>query len=228
MTPQDALAALEQLGDAEKAVEMEAYHKIERRYLGVPSGTLDAHAKDWRQTLSLLDRLSLAQGLWETDVFEARITAAKLLTQARIRPDDTPAWDMIQSWVPEFDSWAIADAVSSAGSRRLIADPMRLDVVEGWTTSDHLWTQRAALVMTLPWTKQSHPKPTELEARERILVWAAGYVANPEWFIQKAIAWWLRDLSKRDPERVRAFVTVHCDKMSKFARTEAQRLLKPA
>jgi len=228
MTPQDALAALEQLGDAEKAVEMEAYHKIERRYLGVPSGTLDAHAKDWRQTLSLLDRLSLAQGLWETDVFEARITAAKLLTQARIRPDDTPAWDMIQSWVPEFDSWAIADAVSSAGSRRLIADPMRLDVVEGWTTSDHLWTQRAALVMTLPWTKQSHPEPTELEARERILVWAAGYVANPEWFIQKAIAWWLRDLSKRDPERVRAFVTVHGDKMSKFARTEAQRLLKPA
>jgi len=31
MTPQDALVALEQLGDADKAVEMAAYHKIERR-----------------------------------------------------------------------------------------------------------------------------------------------------------------------------------------------------
>ena len=228
MTPQDALAALEQLGDPEKAVEMAVYHKVARRYLGVPNATLDAHAMEWRRTLPLADRLSLAQGLWDTDVFEARIAAAKLLTQARIRPDDTPAWDMIQSWVPNFDSWAIADAVCSAGSRRLIADPTRLDMVEAWTTSDHMWTQRAALVMTLPWTKQAHAKPAELEARERVLDWAVSYIENPEWFIQKAIASWLRDLSKRDPERVQAFLELHGEKMSKFARTEAQRLLKPA
>lgn len=228
MTPQDALAALEALGDPAKAPEMAAYHKVPRRYLGVPTGILDAQATEWRRALSLEARLSLAQGLWETDIYEARITAAKLLTQARIRPDDTPAWDMIQSWVPDFDSWAIADAVSGAGSRRLIADPDRLITVEAWTTSEHMWTRRAALVMTLPWTKQTHPKPAELEARDRILGWAAGYAENSEWFIQSSIASWLRDLSKRDPERVAQFINAHGDKMSDFSRKEAMRLLKSA
>jgi 3-methyladenine DNA glycosylase AlkD len=81
--------------------------------------------------------------------------------------------------------------------------------------------------MTLPWTKQTHPKPAEIRARERILEWAARDAAHPEWFMQKAIAWWLRDLSKRDPERVKKFLELHGAKMRKFAQKEARRLLKP-
>ena len=50
--------------------------------------------------------------------FEARLAAAKLLTQARIRPDQE-AWDLIKSWVPDFDSWAIADHACMAGQRRV-------------------------------------------------------------------------------------------------------------
>ena len=44
--------------------------------------------------------------------------------------------------------------------------------------------------MTLPWTKQNHPKPADLAIREKVLGWAAGYVTDHDWFIQKAIAWW--------------------------------------
>ena len=109
--------------------------------------------------------MDLADALWRTDIFEARVAAAKLLTQARLRPDDGPAWELIASWVPDFDSWAIADHACIAGQKRLIADPSRLDTVERWTRSDHLWTRRAALVITLPWTKQNNPKPEELAAR---------------------------------------------------------------
>ena len=129
------------------------------------------------------------------------------------------------SWVPGFDAWAIADHASIAGQKRLVWDPSRLDQVEGWTTSPHMWTRRAALVMTLPWTKQNHPKPAELEARDRILGWAATYVTDPEWFIQKAIGWWLRELSKHDPDRVRLFIAQHGDQMKPFARKEALRKL---
>ncbi len=72
---------------------------------------------------------------------------------------------------------------------------------------------------------ERNPKPPELEARDRILGWAARYVTDPEWFIQKAVAWWLRDLSKRDPDRTRAFLANHGDAMKPFARKEAARLL---
>jgi 3-methyladenine DNA glycosylase AlkD len=48
-----------------------------------------------------------------------------------------------------------------------------------------------------------------------------------DWFIQKAIAWWLRDLSKHDPARTRTFLAAHGDRLKPFARTEAARLLSP-
>ena len=86
----------------------------------------------------------------------------------------------------------------------------------------------AALVITLPWCKQRNAKPAELEARERILGWAAAYVPDRDWFIQKAVAWWLRDLSKRDPDRVRAFLAEHGAAMKPFARKEAGKYLPPA
>jgi 3-methyladenine DNA glycosylase AlkD len=219
MTPETALAELGH--DAQKAVEMAAYHKLDRPYLGVANPVIDAAVKSWRAQIDLNTRLSLAAGLWDTNIHEGRVAAAKLLTQARIRPDDTGAWDLIYSWVPTFDAWAVADHASIAGQKRLVANPARLDHVEEWTGSDHMWTRRAALVMTLPWTKQNNPKPHELAARDRILGWAAGYVTDHTWFIQKAIAWWLRDLSKHDPDRVRQFLHIHADNMKPFAVKEA-------
>jgi 3-methyladenine DNA glycosylase AlkD len=226
MTPEAALAELEARAEPGRAEGMAAYHKAPRRYLGVPNPELDALATGWRRALDVPARVALADALWQTDIHEARIAAAKLLTQARLRPD-AGAWALIASWVPDFDAWAIADHACMAGQRRLVADPSRLDEVEGWTRSEHMWTRRAALVITLPWTKQNHPAPGDLAIRDRVLGWAASYVDDPQWFIQKAVAWWLRDLSKHDPERTRAFLAEHGEKMKPFARKEAAKYLRP-
>ncbi|SFL92673.1 3-methyladenine DNA glycosylase AlkD [Shimia aestuarii] len=220
----EALAQLRAHVEPGRAEQMAAYHKQTRPVIGVPNTATNDLTKHWRQVLSVPDRVALADALWRTDIFEARIAAAKLLTQARLRPDDA-AWALIQSWVADFDSWAIADHACMAGQKRLTADPARIDAVETWTQSPHMWTRRAALVITLPWTKQNFPKPRELEVRDRVLGWAAGYVDDPEWFIQKAVAWWLRDLSKHDPDRTRAFLEKHGDRMKPFARKEAAKHL---
>ena len=221
MTPLDDLLAL---ADPAKAAEMAAYHKADRRYLGLSVPQIDLLADRWRAERTLDDRLALAADLWRTNIHEARIAAAKLLTQARIRPD-TGAWDLIQSWVPEFDAWAIADHASIAGQKRLVADPSRLDAIEAWVTSPHMWTRRAALVMTLPWTKQNHPKPEDEAVRDRVLGWCAALAGDPDWFIQKAVAWWVRDLSRHDAPRARAFLAAQGDRLKPFARNEAARHL---
>ncbi|SEW10119.1 3-methyladenine DNA glycosylase AlkD [Aliiroseovarius sediminilitoris] len=224
MTLDEALTALRAQVEEGRAESMAAYHKQTREVLGIPNPALNDLTKSWRQSLSIEDRVTLADELWQADIFEARIAAAKLLTQARLRPDEA-AWTLIQSWVADFDSWAIADHACMAGQKRLVADPARINTVESWTKSDHMWTRRAALVITLPWTKQNNPKPEELAIRDRVLGWASTYVDDPEWFIQKAIAWWLRDLSKHDPDRTRAFVEAHGDRMKAFARKEAGKYL---
>lgn len=211
--------------NTEKAEQMAAYHKADRPYLGVPNPVLNDLTKSWRRELDVSQRVDLARELWKTNIHEARLAAAKLLTQARIRPDED-AWTLLQSWLPSFDGWAVADHACMAMQKRLVAEPSRLDQAETWTRSDHMWTRRAALVATLPWTKQNHPKPEDLQRRDRILDWASGYVSDRDWFIQKSVGWWLRDLSKHDSKRVRVFLDLHGKHMKAFARREASKYLK--
>ncbi|MDX1781251.1 MAG: DNA alkylation repair protein [Thalassovita sp.] len=226
MTLDDALDALKALVEPGRAEGMAGYHKVPRTYLGIPNPDLNDLAKQWRRELSVEERVALARALWDTDIFEARLAAAKLLTQARIKPDQA-VWELIKSWLPDLDSWAIADHAMMAGQKRLQADPSRIDEIEEWTRSDSHWIRRAAMVITLPWTKQNHPKPQDVEIRERVLGWAGAYVNDPEWFIQKSVAWWLRDLSKHDPDRVITFLREHGKVMKPFARKEASKYLPP-
>jgi 3-methyladenine DNA glycosylase AlkD len=206
---------------------MQAYHKAQRPYLGVTVPQIEELTDRWRAERTLDDRLELAADLWRTNIHEARVAAAKLLTQARIRPDEA-AWDLIVSWVPDFDAWALADHASIAGQKRLVADPSRLDTVESWVASPHMWTRRAALVMTLPWTKQNFPKPQDLAIRSRVLGWCAALADDADWFIQKAIAWWIRDLSKHDMAAARGFLDASGKTLKPFARKEAARHMSDA
>ena len=220
MTLDEALDEIRLHVEPGRAEGVRGYMKVDRPYLGVAMPAINEITKTWRQRLSVDERVALADALWRTNIHEAMIAGTKLFVQARIRPDDA-VWMTIKSWLPDFDAWAIADHAMMAAQKRLVADPSRLDEVEEWTRSEAMWTRRAALVETLPWTKQNHPKPDEIAARERILGWAAGYVDDHDWFIQKSIAWWVRELSKHDPDRARSFLDAHGPKMKNFARKEA-------
>lgn len=224
------LDALRALADETRAAEMAAYHKTPRTYLGVSNPQIDALVQVWRAELDgnglgVPGRIDLAARLWQSDVFEARIAAAKLLTQARLRPDDA-AWDLIRSWVPQLDGWAIADHAMKAADRRLQADPARLDQVETWLEDPNPWVRRAALVATLPWTRLRNPKPDELAQRARLLDWLRRLADDRDNAIQKAIGSWLRDLSKHDPQQVRDWLEAHGARLKPVARSEAGRWLK--
>lgn len=224
MTGEEALAALEAGADSEKAAKMAAYHKAERRYIGLANGDIDALVAEWRAVLDVPGRVALADALWRSDIFEARVASSKLLTQARIK-DDEAVWRLLVDQVKEFNSWAIADHAAAAGSRRLVAAPHRLDEIEPWVSDENMWVRRAAFTFTLPWARQNHPGGDDLTRRERVLGWAAASVDDREWFIQKAIAWWLRTLSKHDAERVQAFLTEFGERMKPFAKREASKYL---
>jgi 3-methyladenine DNA glycosylase AlkD len=219
-----ALAQLHALADPTKAEAALAYHKAPRLYLGIAVPDIEPLVAAWRLAATLDQRLQLAADLWDTDIHEARVAAAKLLTQARIRPDDA-AWGLIATWVPQFDAWSLADHTCIAGQKRLVADPARLDLVETWLAHPNMWVRRATLVMSLPWTKQNHPTDADRAIRARVLGWCIALAPDRDWFIQKAIAWWLRDLSKHDAPLVSAFLEEHGPSLKSFARKEAAKYL---
>ena len=121
----DAVKQLHAKANPKKAAEMKNSIKIDRVYLGISNQELNNTYKGWRASTSTDDRIRLAADLWDSNIYEARIVAAKLLTQARIKNDEL-VWEEIVRWIPKLDHQTIADQVCSAGSRRLKENPTRL------------------------------------------------------------------------------------------------------
>jgi 3-methyladenine DNA glycosylase AlkD len=210
--------ALRALGSPERAGWEKAYQKSRWEHWGSPLPGMDLAIRETLGGLSQEQTLDLCRRLWREPVWDLKIVAGRILARKSIEPD-AEVWRFVTERLPDLDGWAVADNLADVAARCLLQDPSRLDVVETWIESPHLWTRRAALVFTLPWAKGGRDP-------ERMLGWAARLADDREWFIQKAVGWWLRELSKRDPERVRGFLTEHGRKLTGVARREATKYLK--
>ena len=214
----DALgAALRAVGGSERAAWDKGYHKSRWEHWGVPTPQMVLAIRQVTGTLDQAELLQLSGRLWRTPIWDLKIASIRLLANKAL-PLDERLWALVTQRMDDLDGWAVADNLADIAGRCLVADPSRLDVVEGWVESPHLWTRRASLVFTLPWTKAGRDP-------ERSLDWAARLKTDREWFIQKAIGWWLRELSKRDPERVRRFLADHGEALGGVARREAIKYL---
>ena len=214
---QRLVAALRAFADPARAEKEKSFQKSSWEHWGVALPKMDAAIRDTIADLAGRASLALAERLWREPTWDLKIVAGRILARPRVVPDGA-VWAFVTERLGELDGWAVADNLASVGSCCLLAAPARLDEVEAWVASPHLWTRRAALVFTLPWAKGDRDP-------ERMLGWAARLTSDREWFIQKAIGWWLRELSKRDPERVRRFLAEHGAAMKPFARREAEKYL---
>jgi len=198
------LDQLRALADPERAARLAARHKSGRETLGVTPAQLEPLVAEWRAARDIGGRVALARTLWDSNIHEARLAAARLLVQARMNPD-AEAWQTLVDWAPQLDGADIGDAVMSAVARRLVADPARLDQIADWAGSPNPWQRRSLLVATLPWAKMNNPKPGDLEVRERVLAWAMELSGDSHGAVRQAVQTWLHDLGKRDTARVAAW-----------------------
>jgi len=210
---------LQRLKNPERALADQRYHKSSREHWGIPVPECEKITRGLCKDLEDKDLLLLARSLWETNQFDLMVCAAKILNLKRLKP--SPAlWNTILFFLKQVDGWALEDHLAQAAGKCILADESLLDVLEKWTKHPNFWMRRAALVYTLPYAKPSRNP-------ERMLLWAGVYAKDPEWFIQKAIGWWLRDLGEHNPERVAAFLKVHWKDLQSVARKEATRKLSP-
>ena len=222
MNPESAqpfIKAVRELADPARAERDRQYHKSARPHWGINMPQLDGVVKRHVKQHPATGLLQLAQTLWDSGTFDLMMAAGRILGRREI-PASPRLWRTLDAWLDDVDGWALEDVLAPAAWKCLLHDPAVLDDMERWTTHPGVWRRRAALIYTLPYAKPGHDP-------ERVLAWAAGYAADPEWFIQKAIGWWLRELSKHDGPRVVHFLQTHWHQLQGVAHKEASRRLDP-
>lgn len=212
-----ALKKLQSLGSKERAVADRRYHKSQREHWGVSVPDCNKFAINLSQGLSHRKMIALARALWATNLFDPMVCAAKILSQPKILPSQE-VWNTIVYFLRQVDGWALEDHLAHIAWKCILYDEHLLDELEQWTMQDNFWMRRATLVYTLPYAKPGRNP-------ERMLQWAASYALDPQWFIQKAIGWWLRVLGEHNPKRVVLFLTAHGHQLKGVAKKEATRKL---
>lgn len=213
----DLLREIKTLADPKRAAADQRYHKSAREHWGVSVPQCDKLAKTFSKDLNENELISMAEALWMTDLFDPMICASKILSFSSIKPS-SQLWKVIKDFMIKVDGWALEDSLCHVAWKCILADIKLLDDLEDWNKHPNFWMRRATLVYTLPFAK-----PTK--DPERMLGWASSYATDSEWFIQKAIGWWLRVLGEHNPDRVLAFLKTHWPQLKGIAKKEATRKL---
>jgi 3-methyladenine DNA glycosylase AlkD len=127
------------------------------------------------------------------------------------------------SWVPLYHHWIVSgawwDFTDEIASKRigplLRADPAAvLPVVREWISDPDRWLRRTAVICQLG-SGEATDTALLAEAIEANL-------ADPDFFLRKAVGWALRRHARTDPDWVRTFVADHPG-LSPLSRREALR-----
>jgi len=131
---------------------------------------------------------------------------------------------MVDAFSVGLDSWDSVDAFARtlsgpAWAQGLIGDGL----VHRWARSRDLWLRRTALVSTVALNRPADgggvDAPRTLAVCERL-------VGDSEDMVVKALSWALRELGRKDPEAVRAFLDAHDDPLAPRVKREVTHKLR--
>lgn len=153
------------------------------RVLGVPMARIQATAKPWRR------RHDLAEALWATGVYEARMAACMVDDVALVTPE------RMDRWRGDFDNWALCDTVCFKLWDR---SPHAFDKIRQWSDLNDEFGKRAAFALLASVAVHTKGGPDEPFLEGLALIEAAA--TDDRNFVKKGVNWALRAIGgKRSP-----------------------------
>lgn len=215
-------ASLRPLGDAKRAAGERAYLKSDLEFWGIRADgvrravrALDRERSPWsRAELRRFVRVA-----WRSRVHELRFASIELLARhvAELDPADLP---MLESLLRDSNTWAYVDTIAVHVVGPIVERAPRSDrTLERWARDPDFWIRRSALLALLgPLARGARVFP-------RFARLAGPMVGDREFFIRKAIGWVLREVGKRRPELVVAFLSEHKGAVAGLTYREATKYL---
>jgi 3-methyladenine DNA glycosylase AlkD len=181
----------------------------ERRYLKSELEFLGVTVWEVRRVMTAFDRsaaldrsgvVALVEELWRVPVHERRMAAVALL-ERHVADLEIGDLALLERLIRASRTWALSDGLATnVIGPMLVRHPRAGDAwLDRWAGDDDFWVRRTALLAEIEPLR--HGAPFERFARH-----ADAMLEEREFFIRKAIGWVLREVSKRRPEDVLAFI----------------------
>ena len=208
---------LRDMADPERAAGAQAYMKSAIPSLGVrvpevrrlAAGAVVRHPFDSAEQVR-----DTVLELWRTAGFREERYAAIDLTAGRLVATDLQMLPVYEEIIRDGAWWDFADGVAGRICTLLQANRQEMTaVILGWSTDPDFWIRRASLTAQLKAKANTDP-----ELLRRVI---EVNLADPEFFIRKAIGWALREYAKTAPDWVAEFVARHQGSISPLSRREA-------
>jgi 3-methyladenine DNA glycosylase AlkD len=219
----DLEAALRAVGTAERAASEKAYLKSDLTFLGATvwqtRDVVKAYAR--QADLDHADLVRLVEALWAAPIFERRMAATQLL---ELHPKLLGAadLDLLERLIRDSHTWALVDNLAGdvAATIRL-ADPDVEPILDRWAADPDFWVRRSSLLAELASTRRGGDLGPFLRRADAML-------EEKEFFIRKAIGWVLREVSKKRPDDVVAWLAPRTGRASGVTMREAVRYVSEA
>ncbi|SNS17998.1 DNA alkylation repair protein [Actinomadura mexicana] len=221
------LAELRAQADPVRAEGEKRYLKSGLVHIGVPVPALRKVALPAVKSRPAREELvALAGTLWDVTeqgrpVHEARMAAIEVLVKraALLEPRDV---GLAERLIRDSASWVYVDQLAEKVVGALVVrHPDLAKVLDAWVADPYMWVRRTAVLALLAGVRTGDPD------LDRIDRYGDALRGEREFFIRKALGWVLRELSKKDPEWVAAWVEPRVDALSGVTLREALRHLPP-
>jgi 3-methyladenine DNA glycosylase AlkD len=216
---------LRAVGDPDRAAQQKAYLKSDLEFFGESVWEIRRVAKSFAggaKPLAHHDLVALVTALWAAPVFERRMASVVLLEQhpKLLTGADLP---LIERLLRESRTWALVDGLATdvVGGILKRSPAEVTPVLDRWSTDPDFWIRRASLLGELRGLRAGG----ELEP---FLRRADAMLDEKEFFIRKAIGWVLREVGKRRPDEVAAWLAPRTHRASGVTMREAVRYLPAA
>jgi 3-methyladenine DNA glycosylase AlkD len=224
---------LRSLGMPERAEQEKRYLKSDLEFLGASFWETQRVVKAFVRGAPPLDHdrlVALVEALWQEPIHERRAAAVVLLElhPKLLSPGDLP---LVERLLRASRTWALVDGLAANVVGGILArSPAEVTpVLDRWATDPDFWIRRASLLAELRPLRDGTDLAPFLRRADAML-------DEKEFFIRKAIGWVLRDVGKRRPAEVAAWIAPRTHRASgvtmrevvKYLPTEAKERLMAA
>lgn len=180
---QEALKALKKAGSAKVLAGYARYGIAATKAFGIPMGKIQALGK------KLGPDHALAEELWRSGWYEARLLACYVAEPAKV----TPA--QMERWAKGFDNWGICDTVTFVCWDKT---PHAWKKIAAWSRRKEEFVKRAAFALLASVTL--HDKTTPEAKLVASLKWIERGAGDERNFVKKGVSWALRMVGRQGPK----------------------------